>query len=103
MVYIRLDMSIDAVIHSAEKEYSTDKFGENKTYLGVRIHLGQRDSQVPAGQKSLLITNFPEHDNEWGLIGIEIWGGGSEILIGDKVWAERRGYGQIILIHKEVQ
>lgn len=79
-------MSIDAVIHSAIREDD-----------GVRIYLAPREKGGCAGQRSLLITNFPKYSSPHGLVGIEIWGGSGEVLVGDKVWAERRGYGQLVL------
>ncbi len=82
-------MSIDGVIHSAE---ATDD--------GLRIYLRPREKGGVAGQRSLCITNWPAGANPSGLIGTEIWGGSCEIMVGDTLWAERRGYGQIILVHK---
>lgn len=81
-------MSIDARIIAAELLDNGN----------LKIYLEPREPKGCAGQNALTITNWPADTTAWGLIGIEIWGGSSEIMVGDTKWAERRGYGQIMLM-----
>ena len=80
-------MSIDARIHSVRE-----------TKDGMTIYLSPRDKGTVAGQGSLVITNWPKGVDPSGLVDIEIWGGSGQIMVGDKLWAERRGYRQIVLV-----
>ena len=79
-------MSIDARIVAARR---TDE--------GLVIYLAPREKGGLAGQRSLVISNFPEDANPYGLVGTEIWGGSGQIMVGETCWAERRGYRQIVL------
>lgn len=80
-------MSIAARIHSARMEAE-----------GVRIFLGPIRRGEVAGQRSLLITNWPEGANPAGLVGTDIWGGSDAIMVGETKWAHRRGYTRIELV-----
>lgn len=79
-------MSIAATIHSVE------------TLDGnVKIYLSPVAKGEIAGQRSLTITNWPDGQSPNGLVGTDIWGGSGQIMIGERRWAERRGYTQIVL------
>lgn len=61
---------------------------------GVYISLEGEDR----GQNGLLIINPPTTaDKMQALIGTFVWGGSSEIMIGNEKWAERIGYTRIKL------
>lgn len=71
----------------------------------VRLQLVPRERGGVAGQSVLVIVNPPttEPDILAGMVGTAIWGGGSEIMIGNTLWAKRIGYTRIELVtdHKE--
>ncbi len=80
-------MNIAATIHAAETL-------DNGS---VRIYLRPIAEGEIAGQRSLTITNWPKGKSPYGLVGTDIWGGSGQIMIGERVWAERRGYTHIFL------
>jgi len=63
----------------------------------LRLHLEAREPGAVAGQSVLTVVNPPEGDMG-GLVGTEIWGNASQIMVGDKLWAKRIGYTRIELI-----
>lgn len=63
----------------------------------VRLQLEPREHGGVAGQDTLTVVNPPDADLS-GLVGVEIWGGSGEIMIGEKKWANRIGYTKIELI-----
>lgn len=65
----------------------------------VRLHLEPRGSNGP-GQSTLTIINPPTTDPDLlrGLIGTEIWGSSSAIMVGDRKWANRISLGLIELV-----
>lgn len=65
----------------------------------VRLQLEPREKFGIAGQSVLTIVNPPTVDPEIlsALIGIEIWGGSGDIMVGDNKWAERVSYTKISL------
>ena len=67
----------------------------------VRLHLEPRERGKLAGQTVLTVVNPPTVDAKVlaGMIGIEIWGGASEIMVGGKRWAKRLGYTRIELVN----
>jgi hypothetical protein len=67
----------------------------------VRLKLEPREKGSVSGQGVLTIVNPPTANPESlsGLIGTAIWGGSSEIMIGEKKWADRIGYTRIKLIN----
>jgi hypothetical protein len=71
--------------------------GATKDKPKVRLKLEPREPGGVAGQSVLLIVNPPTVDFSV-LLGVEIWGNSSQIMIGDKVWAKRIGYTQIKLL-----
>jgi hypothetical protein len=73
--------------------------GATKTNPRVRLNLEPREVGGVAGQPVLTIVNPPTTDALVlaGMVGTEIWGGGSEIMVGDRKWANRIGYTQIEL------
>ena len=74
--------------------------GATKENPKVILKLEPRCSGGIAGQSCLTIVNPPtlDHDLLSSLVGVEIWGNSSQIMIGKKVWAERIGYTKIKLI-----
>ena len=82
-------MSIDARIIGVSR----------KADQSVTVALEDRKSHATAGQNVLTILNPPENviDLHW-LIGLEIWGGSSQILIGDRKLADRDSYTTITLV-----
>lgn len=66
----------------------------------VKLTLEGRQPGTSPGQSTLVITNPPE---QWKtelapLIGMCVWGGSSEIMLGDKQLAKRDGYVGITLV-----
>ncbi len=74
--------------------------GATKEKPAVRLKLEPRERGGVAGQSVLTILNSPTNDvlALSALIGTEIWGNSSEILIGTRRWARRIGYTQIELV-----
>lgn len=74
--------------------------GATKEKPAVRLKLEPRERGGVAGQSVLTILNSPTNDvlALSALIGTEIWGNSSEILIGTRRWAKRIGYTQIELV-----
>lgn len=74
--------------------------GATKEKPSVRLKLEPRERGGVAGQSVLTILNSPTNDvlALSALIGTEIWGNSSEILIGTRRWARRIGYTQIELV-----
>ena len=74
--------------------------GGTKEKPAVRLKLEPRERGGVAGQSVLTIVNSPTNDPEAlsALVGTEIWGGSSHIMVGDHRWARRIGYTQIELI-----
>lgn len=68
----------------------------------VRLKLEPRERGGCAGQPVLTIVNPPSTQPEVlaGLIGTEIWGNASSIMVGDTLWAKRIGYTRIELVRK---
>lgn len=66
----------------------------------VRLLLEPRERAEVAGQRALTLVNPPTTDPQAlaGLIGIDIWGNSSSIMVGEKRWAKRIGYGRIELV-----
>ncbi len=62
----------------------------------VKLTLEPRDSQTPAGQGTLVVSNPP--DDIQSLLGLEIWGDSCWIYRGDKKWARRHGYTRVELV-----
>ena len=85
-------MALDAEIHAALLMPD----GRLKLFLAP---LGKRRHGATESI-SLVITNWREEDNPSGLIGVHIHGSSGEVMIGQKLWAERRGYGEIALVPK---
>lgn len=87
-------MSIDARITAVTV---IDPYG---TSPKVRLKLEARERGGSAGQTALTIVNPPTVDPVAlsGLIDTEIWGGSSEIMVGDRKWAKRIGYTEIELV-----
>jgi len=81
-------MSIVARIHAA-------KVNPDNT---VKIYLSPIGKREIAGQRSLTIINWPEGADTSGLIGVGIWGGSREIMVGGTKWADRIGYTKIQLV-----
>lgn len=65
----------------------------------LRLHLEAREPGGLPGQRVLTVVNPPEGDMS-GLVGTEIWGNASEIMVGDTKWAKRIGYTRIELINE---
>ena len=63
----------------------------------LRLHLEPSKTGGVPGQRVLTVVNPPEGDMS-GLVGTEIWGNASEIMVGDKKWAKRIGYTRIELL-----
>ena len=63
----------------------------------LRLHLEPREPGVAPGQQVLAVVNPPEGDMS-GIVGTEIWGNSSEIMVGDTKWAKRIGYTKIELV-----
>lgn len=66
----------------------------------VKLTLEGRQPGASPGQSTLVVTNPP---TEWQaelapLIGMCVWGGSSEIMLGDKQLAKRDGYVGIQLV-----
>lgn len=81
-------MSIDAVI----SDVSRNPDGT------ATLHLMPRGNSL-VGQPRLTVENPPA--NLEASIGTEIWGGCSEIMVGDTRWADRIGYTRIRLKGKK--
>jgi hypothetical protein len=68
----------------------------------VRLTLGEIDDASPSdspGQESLIVINPPSPPELLRcLIDLIVWGGSDELLVGDKVIAERIGYTRIRLL-----
>lgn len=66
----------------------------------VRLRLEPMRPGELAGQDTLTVVNPPSLDPEIlsGLVGTEIWGGSSEIMVGETKWANRIGYTKIELV-----
>lgn len=79
-------MSIDARI------LSTDISGDGK--VGI-LYLIPRNKMACAGQPKLYVDNF---DGWFPPIGTEIWGAGSEILIGETVIYRRYSINRVVRI-----
>ena len=63
----------------------------------VHLHLEPRERGGVAGQSVLTVLNPPAADLGV-LVGTEIWGNDSVIMVGDTKWANRVGYTQIELV-----
>jgi len=74
--------------------------GATKGNPKVRLKLEPREEDGLAGQSVLTIVNPPSLDIETlhGLIGTEIWGNSSQIMVGDTLFANRIGYTRIELV-----
>jgi len=60
----------------------------------VRLHLEPIRKGEVAGQNVLTVVDAPDVDLS-GLVGTEIWGDSSQIMIGETKWADRVGYTRI--------
>ena len=78
-------------------------YGGTKERPVVRLLLEPRSSRGSAGQKALTIVNPPtvEPSKLESLVGMEIWGDASFVMIGTRRWAKRVGYTKIELIEKK--
>lgn len=76
--------------------------GATKNDPRVRLQLVPREKGGCAGQDVLTIVNPPTLDTEVlaAMIGTEIWGCSSQIMVGDTKWANRIGYTRIELLPK---
>ena len=74
--------------------------GANPGNPVVRLLLEPREKGGCAGQDALTIIDCPTLSDEelHSFIGVDIWGGTSEIMIGDTKWADRVGYTRIKLV-----
>ena len=81
-------MSIDANVAYVE----LNENGSGTLHLCDRVE-GSR------GQSRLHFSTAPHEVT--ALNGLEIWGGGGQIMLGDKQIATRRGYTQISFIERE--
>lgn len=74
--------------------------GATKDHPRVRLKLAPREKGGAAGQNVLTIVNPPTLDPKTlaGMIGTEIWGGSSCIMVGETKWANRIGYTRIELV-----
>lgn len=66
----------------------------------VKLTLEGREPGTSPGQSTLVVTNPPA---DWQtkfapLVGMCVWGGSSEIMLGDKQLAKRDGYVGIELV-----
>ena len=66
----------------------------------VKLTLEGREPGTSPGQSTLVIANPPEQwqDELAPLVGMCIWGGSSQIMLGDKQLASRDGYLGITLV-----
>ena len=66
----------------------------------VRLRLEPREPGGLAGQPTLVLLNPPTLDPQvlTGMVGTEIWGGCTDILVGSRLWAKRIGYTRIELV-----
>ena len=69
----------------------------------VRLKLAPREEGGLAGQDVLTIINPPTLDPGLleSMVGMEIWGGSGEIMVGETKWADRIGYTRIRLVGGE--
>jgi hypothetical protein len=74
--------------------------GATKDNPAVRLKLEPREPGCVAGQRVLTILNPPTVDPNVlaGLIGTEIWGSSSCVMVGQTKWADRIGYTKIKLV-----
>lgn len=58
----------------------------------------------PAGQSCLIVMNPPDNVDAFrrSVLGQQIWGNSSTIMVGDTKWADREGYTRIRLVDKSV-
>ncbi len=84
-------MAINAIIESADEENDGT----------VRLSLKSAGEDA-CGQTFLYVINPPENIEAFvkAVEGVQIWGGSSEILIGQKKWASRIGYTSLKLLCK---
>lgn len=82
-------MSIDANVAYVE----LNENGSGTLHLCDRVPEGSR------GQSRLHFSTAPHEVT--ALNGLEIWGGASQIMLGDRQIATRRGYTQISFIERE--
>jgi hypothetical protein len=84
-------MSIDAVISAVEYP------GDGTAILRLKDRIrgsGER------GQDAFTVTNPPPGALLDAVIGMEVWGNSTDIMIGDRRWARRLGYCRIELLPK---
>lgn len=82
-------MSIDARIAGVTRRLT----GE------VTIALESRDGRSGPGQEMMTILNPSMLDCDMAqLIGCEVWGGSSDLMLGDRKLADRDGYLGLILV-----
>ena len=74
--------------------------GATKDRPVVRLLLEPRSRKSVAGQRVLTITNPPTLDPDQlsAMVGVEIWGNSSSVMIGTRKWAKRLGYTKLELI-----
>jgi len=65
----------------------------------VRLNLGPLDGEGP-GQDFLTVLNPPADVRVFmdAIIGQKVWGGSSEIMVGQTKWADRVAYTEIRLV-----
>lgn len=75
-------------------------YGATESDPVVRLLLEPREPSGHPYHSVLTVRNPPTLDPHKlsALIGTEIWGGASEIMIGDRKWANRISYTQIELV-----
>ena len=73
--------------------------GATKDRPVTRLHLESRQRGGLAGQRVLTVRNAPSDMS--GVLGTEIWGNASVILVRGRVWAKRHGYTEIELVEPQ--
>ena len=68
----------------------------------VRLKLEARKDNGVECRTVLTLINPPTTDPNIlaGLVGTEVWGGSTVLMVGDRKWADRIGYTQIQLVDK---
>lgn len=88
-------MSIDARV----KTVIINENGSGSLLLVDRPPTRKGDTPGIAGQKSLRFSSGPEEVT--ALNGLNIWGGDSCIMLGEREIARRQGYGDLVFVDSE--
>ena len=65
----------------------------------VKLTLEPRECGTTPGQSTLIVTNPPDNWEQAfsPLIGMCLWGNSSQVILGEKLFAYREGYIDIVL------